>query len=108
MGNYQNLFPNFAESLEAQKNLETERNTRLPANKFLSIPANHERDPLNEGALPNIETHDSPDNDLKKSEATATEAKSTSEVEKDLEGLDIDDVDTTDVNLDDEDLLEDD
>jgi len=114
--NYQNLFPNFAESLEAQKNLETERKNRLPANKFLSIPANHERDPLNEGALPNIETHDLPDNDLKKSEATATEAKSTSDVEKeledelekDLEGLDIDDVDTTDVNLDDEDLLEDD
>ena len=83
---------------------------------LLIFQANHERDPLNEGALPNIESRDLPDNDLKKSEATATEAKSTSDVEKeledelekDLEGLDIDDVDTTDVNLDDEDLLEDD
>ena len=39
--NYQNLFPNFAESLGAQKNLETERKTRLPANKFLSIPVSN-------------------------------------------------------------------
>merc|ERR1711997_1049276 len=46
--NYQNLFPNFAQSLEAQKNLERERKVEVPANKFLTIPANHERDPLSE------------------------------------------------------------
>ena len=36
--NYENLFPNFSDSLEAQKRLESERNTKVPANKFLSIP----------------------------------------------------------------------
>merc|ERR1711997_44641 len=46
--NYQNLFPNFAESLEAQKNLERERKRTVAASIFLSIPANHERDPLTE------------------------------------------------------------
>merc|ERR1712226_1359725 len=114
--NYENLFPNFAQSLEAQKNLERERKMEQPANKFLSMPANHDRDPLNEGALSNIETHDLPDNDLKKTEAVTKNTTSSQDVEKeledelekDLEGLDIDDVDTTDVNLDDEDLLEDD
>merc|ERR1711936_1532014 len=45
--NYQNLFPNFAESLEAQKNLETERKTRLPANKFLSIPVSNSMSSVN-------------------------------------------------------------
>ena len=36
--NYENLFPNFAQSLEVQKHLESERKTTLPANKFLSMP----------------------------------------------------------------------
>ena len=36
--NYENLFPNFSDSLEAQKRLERERKTKVPANRFLSIP----------------------------------------------------------------------
>ena len=36
--NYENLFPNFAQSLEAQKHLENERKVKVPANRFLSIP----------------------------------------------------------------------
>merc|ERR1712241_383783 len=36
--NYENLFPNFAESLEAQKNLEAERKRTVAASSFLSIP----------------------------------------------------------------------
>ena len=36
--NYPNLFPNFAESLQAQQVLEKERKTTLPANKFTSTP----------------------------------------------------------------------
>ena len=39
--NYQNLFPNFAQSLEAQKNLERERKVEVPANKFLTIPVSN-------------------------------------------------------------------
>lgn len=36
--NYENLFPNFAQSLEAQKSLERERKVEQPASKFLTIP----------------------------------------------------------------------
>ena len=36
--NYQNLFPNFAQSLETQKYLERERKLEVPASKFLTIP----------------------------------------------------------------------
>merc|ERR1712034_131149 len=48
--NYENLFPNFAESLVAQTQLEKERTSRLPANKCLSVPANHDRNPMEESA----------------------------------------------------------
>ena len=36
--NYENLFPNFAKSLEAQTRLERERKIRMPANKCSSMP----------------------------------------------------------------------
>ena len=36
--NYENLFPNFSQSLEAQKHLESERKRPVPASSFLSIP----------------------------------------------------------------------
>ena len=36
--NYPNLFPNFSQSLETQKNLERERKLEVPASKFLTIP----------------------------------------------------------------------
>ena len=77
--------------------------------------ANHERDPLTEGASAADTMYDSSgDHDLKKSEALFKRSDSydvekelEDELEKDLEGLNINDVDTTDVNLEDEDLLED-
>jgi len=112
--NYQNLFPNFAQSLEAQKNLERERKVEVPANKFLTIPANHERDPLSETESVSAQIEDSTDNDMKKAENQSkvtissqdVEKELEDELEKDLEGLDINDVDTSDVVLDDDDLLD--
>jgi len=112
--NYQNLFPNFAQSLETQKYLERERKLEVPASKFLTIPANHERDPLSETDSATAEIADSSNIETKKPESFAigtvssqdVEKELEDELEKDLEGLDINDVDTSDVVLDDDDLLD--
>ena len=88
----------------------------LLQNCIINFQANHERDPLTEGASAAYSMmHDpSEDHDLKKSEALLkrndsydVEKELEDELEKDLEGLNINDVDTTDVNLEDDDLLED-
>jgi len=112
--NYQNLFPNFAQSLETQKYLERERKLEVPASKFLTIPANHERDPLSETDSTTAQIADFSNIETKKPESFAigtvtsqdVEKELEDELEKDLEGLDINDVDTSDVVLDDDDLLD--
>lgn len=46
---YKNLFPNFDQTLAAEKALCIERQRKMPANMFTSVPENLTRRPLEEG-----------------------------------------------------------
>jgi len=132
---YKNLFPDFDKTLAAEKVLGKERQRKMPASMFTSIPENINRRPLDEldenmedievsedegeeefsSPVPEpepVKAHISPKPPRKappeKEPVGIDPDDLEAELEKDLGGLDLGDVDTTGVDLDDDDLLEDD
>merc|ERR1712183_310331 len=121
---YKNLFPDFDKTLAAEKVLGKERQRKMPASMFTSIPEDikvsedegeefsspvpeHEPEPVEP-----VKAHISPKPTRKappeKEPVGIDPDDLEAELEKDLGGLDLGDVDTTGVDLDDDDLLEDD
>merc|ERR1712059_137125 len=120
-GEYQNLFPDFQASLQAQQMLQKERGHVIPAADFSEIMPNHERNPLVElNAMGDEDVLDddvdekdhpvSPSPPHAEPEATTAETEDSGEggePSKPMSTEELEAIDTTDVNLDDEELLED-